>query len=156
MTRYWIGVASRDHVEKGVAGGFCQLCHGKMSAVRRLFPGDWIVYYSPRTAMRGGEPVQAFTAIGQLKEGEPYLFDMGGGFVSARRDVRFIDCKEAPIRPLIDRLSFIKNKRNWAYVFRFGIVLVPRDDFEAVAKAMSADISDGHSAGTSRGHDCHE
>ena len=32
-TRYWIGVASRDHVARGVAGGFCQLGHGKASAV---------------------------------------------------------------------------------------------------------------------------
>ncbi|MGG1220830.1 EVE domain-containing protein, partial [Priestia endophytica] len=27
--RYWVGVASRDHVMKGVQGGFAQLCHGK-------------------------------------------------------------------------------------------------------------------------------
>jgi hypothetical protein len=29
QTLYWIGVALKDHVLKGVAGGFCQLCHGK-------------------------------------------------------------------------------------------------------------------------------
>ena len=39
-TRYWIGVASRDHVMKGVAGGFCQLGHGKSAPVKRLAPGD--------------------------------------------------------------------------------------------------------------------
>ena len=27
MTRYWIAVESREHVLKGVAGGFCQACH---------------------------------------------------------------------------------------------------------------------------------
>ena len=27
--RYWIGVACREHVGRGVAGGFAQLCHGK-------------------------------------------------------------------------------------------------------------------------------
>ena len=26
---YWIGVASKDHVDHGVAGGFAQLNHGK-------------------------------------------------------------------------------------------------------------------------------
>ncbi len=69
---YWIGVASRDHVLKGVAGGFCQLGHGKAAPVKRLAPGDWIAYYSPRTAYEGGEPVQAFTAIGRIKLGEAY------------------------------------------------------------------------------------
>ena|SRR5664279_630830 len=37
--RYWIGVASRDHVMKGVVGGFCQLGHGKAAPVKRLSPG---------------------------------------------------------------------------------------------------------------------
>ena len=62
--RYWIGVASSDHVARGVEGGFCQLCHGKAAPLRRMSAGDWIAYYSPRTAMKGGETVQAFTALG--------------------------------------------------------------------------------------------
>lgn len=28
-TNYWIGVVSEQHVLKGAAGGFAQLCHGK-------------------------------------------------------------------------------------------------------------------------------
>ena len=68
MPRYWIGVASRDHVRKAVEGGFCQFSHGSDAAVRRVQPGDGIVYYSPREQMRGGEAVQAFTAIGMVAE----------------------------------------------------------------------------------------
>jgi hypothetical protein len=78
MTKYWIGVASRDHVEKGVEGGFCHLCHGKMTAVRRLTAGDWIAYDSSRTHMQGGDPLRVFTAIGQLKDGEPYVIRLAG------------------------------------------------------------------------------
>jgi hypothetical protein len=139
MPKYWIGVASRDHVRRGVAGGFCQLSHGKMPAVRRLSPGDWIAYYSPRTELRGGEPLQAFTAIGRVKEGEPYLFDMGGGFVPARRDVAFVECNEAPIRPLIERLGFIKSKKNWAYPLSFGILEISGEDFRLIEEAMGVD-----------------
>jgi hypothetical protein len=128
MPKYWIGVASRDHVMKGVEGGFCQLCHGKMSAVRRLAAGDWIAYYSPRTEMRGGQPVQSFTAIGRITSGEPHLVDMGHGFVPARRAVAFVTCNEAPIRPLIERLAFIKNKKNWAFPFRLGILSISAED----------------------------
>jgi hypothetical protein len=135
----WIGVASKEHVQVGAAGGFCQLCHGKASAVRRLSPGDWIAYYSPRTQIKGGEAVQAFTAIGRAKPGEPYAFDMGNGFVPARRDVNFHLAHDAPIRPLIDRLSFIKNKSNWAYPFRFGMLKVTKADFSIIAEAMGID-----------------
>ncbi|GAB4226009.1 MAG: hypothetical protein Tsb0021_01550 [Chlamydiales bacterium] len=29
MARYWIAVASKKHVQKGVLEGFAQVCHGK-------------------------------------------------------------------------------------------------------------------------------
>jgi len=135
-TRYWIGVASRDHVMKGVAGGFCQLSHGKAGPVRRLTPGDWIAYYSPRTKMRGGDPVQAFTAIGRIRPGEPYAGDMGGGFHPIRRDVDFLACREAPIRPLLDQLDFARGHASWGVVFRRGSFEVGAEDFFRIAAAM--------------------
>ena len=141
-TRYWIGVASRDHVARGVAGGFCQLGHGKASAVGRLKPGDWIAYYSPRSQLEGGETVQAFTAIGRVKPGEPYAGNMGNGFAPVRRDVAFLDAREAPIRPLIDTLGFIRNKKAWGSVFRFGQLSVPREDFALIAQAMGVALTD--------------
>jgi hypothetical protein len=139
--RYWIGVASQDHVMKGTEGGFCQLCHGRSNPLKRLTPGDWIIYYSPRTAMNHGDVVQAFTAIGQILEGEPYLFNMGDGFVPYRRDVQFIAAQTAPIRPLLADLSFIKNKQSWGYVFRFGLLEIPESDFHCIATAMGAEVS---------------
>jgi predicted RNA-binding protein len=136
---YWIGVASKDHVIRGVEQGFCQLCHGKSNPLKRLNSGDWIVYYSPRTARDGGEVVQAFTAIGQILEQEPYPFDMGDGFVPYRRDVRFVAAQEAPIRPMVNELSFIKNKQSWGYVFRFGLLEIPKPDFQRIAVAMKVE-----------------
>lgn len=135
-TRYWIGVASRDHVMKGVAGGFCQLSHGKAEPVKRLSPGDWIAYYSPRTEMRGGDAVQAFTAIGRIKDGGPYAGDMGGGFHPIRRDVDFLACTEAPIRPLLDQLDFTRGHRSWGMAFRRGSFAVGAADFLTIAAAM--------------------
>ena len=44
-TRFWIGVASREHVRLGVAGGFSQLCHGKAHPLKRMAVGDWLIYY---------------------------------------------------------------------------------------------------------------
>ncbi len=138
--RYWIGVASRDHVMKGVAGGFCQLGHGKAAPVKRLSPGDWIAYYSPRTALEAGEPVQAFTAIGRIEPGEAYQGDMGGGFHPFRRDVAWRKGREAPIRPLLDRLSFTKGRTGWGYAFRRGSFAVGAEDFAIIAEAMRVDL----------------
>jgi predicted RNA-binding protein len=138
--RYLIGVASKEHVLKGVQGSFCQLCHGKHNPLKRLSSGDWIVYYSPRTAMNGGNIVQSFTALGEILDGDPYFFDMGNGFVPYRRDVRFIAAEEIPIRLLLDDLSFIKNKKSWGYVFRFGLLEIPESDFQRIAEAMKVEV----------------
>jgi hypothetical protein len=138
MTAYWIGVASRDHVRTGMAGGFCQLCHGKAAPLRRLKPGDRIIYYSPRERMREGEPLQAFTAIGEVGKGEPEPFDMGGGFVPFRRAVRFYAASDAPIRPLLPLLSFTRDRPNWGMIFRRRVFAVDEADYEIIAKAMGA------------------
>jgi len=44
--RYWIVVASQDHVKICVAGEFMQAGHGKRSGLAREHAGDRIVYYS--------------------------------------------------------------------------------------------------------------
>ena len=61
--QFWIGVVSREHVQRSVQGGFIQLNHGKKAPVQRLRAGDGLVTYSPRTAYPDGEPFQAFTAL---------------------------------------------------------------------------------------------
>jgi hypothetical protein len=136
MTAFWVGVASRDHVMRGVAGGFCQLSHGKASPVERLKPGDRIVYYSPRETMGEGEPVQAFTAIGKILAGEAYRADMGGGFKPVRRDVAFFKAHDAPIKPLLETLSFTRGRTSWGYAFRRGALRIEPDDYRVIAKAM--------------------
>jgi hypothetical protein len=86
--------------------------------------------------MRAGEPLQAITAIGQIKSREPYAFDMGGGFAPTRRNVDFKHCGEAPIHPLVGRQSFIRNKHSWGYVFRFGQIEIRAADFQVIVTAI--------------------
>lgn len=134
--RYWIGVASKDHVSRGVAGGFCQLGHGKAQPLKRMSVGDWIIYYSPKECFEDVTPCQKFTAIGEVVGADVYQFEMSPGFVPHRRDIRFLQAKDAPIRPLIEQLSFIKDKNKWGYVFRFGHVEIQKSDFDLIASMM--------------------
>ena len=135
--RYWIGVASREHVKKGVKEGFCQLCHGRAQPLKRMSVGDWIIYYSPKEIFHEKTPCQKFTAIGKVTGVEVYTFETAPGFVPSRRDIDFITtAKEVSIRPLIETLEFIKNKRHWGYSFRFGHLEITRNDFEIIAKEM--------------------
>ena len=136
--RFWIGVVSRDHVNVGIKGGFIQLNHGKRAALRRLKAGDGVIMYSPRTAYPDGEPLQAFTAIGAVATGEVYQVEVTPDFKPHRVGVQFVPSKEAHIKPLIERLSFIKNKSHWGAAFRFGLVNVPARDFALIAERMGA------------------
>lgn len=136
MVRYWIAVASKEHVKKGVAGGFAQVCHGKSSPLNRMEEGDWIIYYSPTTQFRQKEPCQSFTAIGKIKGGNPYLFPISEYCIPWRRDVSFLKSEEATIRALLDELSFIKDKQKWGFPFRRGCFEITQQDFEIIKRAM--------------------
>lgn len=139
MRIFWIGVVSRSHVEIGVRGGFMQLNHGKKAPLQRLHAGDALVMYSPRTSYPGGEPLQAFTAIGSVTTGAVYQVEITPEFKPYRVDVEFASCRETPIKPLIERLSFIKNKTHWGAAFRFGYVKVPAGDFALIAENMGVE-----------------
>ena len=141
MENYWVGVVSRSHIEIGVRGGFMQLNHGKKAPVQRLKAGDWIAVYSPKTAYPDGEPLQAFTAIGRVNTGEVYQVEMSPDFKPYRVDVTFLPCTEAPIRPLIPTLSFIRNKQSWGAAFRFGQIKIPRVDFVQVSQALGVPLA---------------
>lgn len=136
MSAYWIAVASAEHVRRGRAAGFMQVNHGKASPLRRVKPGDGIIYYSPNTVFGEKDGLQAFTAIGTVREGEPYQGDMGDGFTPYRRDVDWMAAKEVPIRPLLGRLDFTAGKSNWGYQLRFGLFEVSDHDFHLIADAM--------------------
>lgn len=135
-TKYWIGVASRDHVLKGVSGGFAQLCHGKEAPLKRMNPGDWIIYYSPKQNLKDHAPYQKFTAVGKVADDRVYKFEAGEGFMPYRRKIVFLKCLEMSIHPFISSLSFIKNKKHWGYSFRFGHTEISEQDFKLIFKQM--------------------
>lgn len=136
MTRYWIGVASREHVQGGIEGGFAQVCHGKAGPLKFMTEGDWIIYYSPTVYFGKTDPCRSFTAIGKVMKGEPYIFAMSENFTPWRRNVQFLPSKDVPIETLLEKLTFIKDKKRWGFPFRRGCFEIPQDDFQVIAKAM--------------------
>ena len=134
----WIAVASAEHVRRGRAEGFMQVCHGKCTPLNRIRPGDRVAYYSPSEVFRGSDKLQAFTAIGVVKDRRPYQADMGGGFHPYRRDVQWLSANEVRIAPLLPRLAFAGGARSWGYQLRFGLFGVSEDDMDLIAQAMHA------------------
>jgi len=137
--RYWINTISREHVQRGRDGGFTQADHGKNTRLKRLTKGDRLVFYSPRTALHGGEPLQRFTAIGEIADDAPYQVTVTDEFRPWRRGMTFFPCSEAEIKPLIEQLNFITNKTQWGFPFRRGLFEIEEADFARIAQAMAVE-----------------
>jgi hypothetical protein len=134
--RYWIGIASRDHVLGGVKGGFLQLGHGKLAPVKRLAKGDYVVYYSPRTTFPDGESLKAFTAIGKVLDDEPEQTAQSEDFHPHRRRVSYLKAHETPIQPLLQKLALTRGRTNWGIAFRRSSIEISEDDFAIIKAAM--------------------
>jgi EVE domain len=138
MTKHWIAIASADHVAIGSAQGFMQVNHGKLAPLKRLSPGDTIIYYSPVQTFRTQAKLQSFTAIGHIAEGEPYIGYMAEGFTRYRRNVTWLPATPTPITPLLNHLEFTKGKTNWGYQMRFGLFEIAETDSTTIARATGA------------------
>jgi hypothetical protein len=133
--RFWIVVASLDHVELSVAGCFVEVNHGKAGPLERMRGGDGIACYSPRRTYPDGAPLQAFTALGRVAaapivqsplEHQPF-----------RRAVEWLPSTHAPVRPLLDALGFVANRAHWGAAFRFGFLRIGAEDFLRISAAMA-------------------
>jgi len=131
--KYWLGVASEEHVMLAVKGGFCQLNHGKAAPLRRMLEGEWIIYYSPKKSLNAGEKLQAFTAVGQMMDDEIKQVSMSETFEPFRRKVSYFI--EARLVPLAEVSSHPQWKENISRL-RFGHFEITRELFTYIAEKM--------------------
>jgi hypothetical protein len=116
----------------GVKGGFAQAGHGKRSGLARMHAGDRIIYYSPKVALGGDEPLHAFTALGEVPDEEIVQVEMTPDFKPFRRNVKYLYTGDVKIAPLVKDLQVIRNKKSWGYAFRFGLLEIQKDDFQLI------------------------
>jgi hypothetical protein len=147
--RFWVGVASRDHVQSGVSGNFAQVCHGKGGPLRKMKEGDGFVYYSPVTTFGGKDKLQSFTAIGVVRGDRVYQVKMTEDFQPYRCDIDFRPCKEVRMSSLSSVLNLTKAPASsvgakkpihWGLAFRRGHLEISYEDFKKIAGAMDVDL----------------
>ena len=141
--RYFLIVASRDHVLKGVEGGFCQANHGKKAPLMQMKKGDGVLFYSARETYTpkskgkaDGKMCQKITAMGRVKDDDVFQVKVFEGFEPYRRNVEFLEGKEVSILPLIERLGFIRDKTHWGASLRFGFLKIAEGDWDIIEKEM--------------------
>lgn len=136
MKKYWIAVISKDHISKGIEGGFIQVNHGKRAPLTKAHSGDGILVYSSKATVGGPSDCQSFTAIGFFVGEELFSVQMTADFMAHRRRVQYLPCREIKLRPIIDLLEFIPNKKHWGYPFRFGFLEIGEKDFTTIQQLM--------------------
>ena len=133
MTRFWVGVVSKEHVLRGVEGGFCQVCHGKKAPLNRMKKGDYLLYYSSKYQLNGQEKLQAFTAVGKILDDTAYQVEMFEDFFPFRRDVSYYQ----PVKDChIEQVRTHPEWRQYASQIRYGHFEVSKEFFLYVFEQM--------------------
>lgn len=98
--------------------------------------GDWLIYYSNRELFADKKPYQCFTAIGQIGAPDLHERDMGD-FKLLQRSISYLQgLHDTPIKPLLNKLSFVTDPKRWGFRFRFGHFEVTKEDFDLIKNAM--------------------
>ena len=134
--QYWIAVVPEDVVLRARAGGYAELSHGQPGLLEHLRAGDRVVFYCPRKAEARGNAVQAFVALGVVVDGTMYEAQRDDGTRAFRLAMSFVPGVSAPIKPMLDELSFIRSREHWGVALRHGARRIPAPDFERIAGAM--------------------
>src|SRR3990167_2564499 len=143
VCKYWMLVASKNHVTRGVNEGIAQVCHGKAQPLKRMKAGDGIIYYSPKIEFETNIACQEFTALGFVSGDKIYSYDMGNGFIPYRINIKYSKINPTSIKPLIQKLQFITDQKKWGYKFRFGIFEISEMDFNLIAQEMKLNVGSG-------------
>ena len=130
----WIGVASGEHVRRGIDLGIAQIGHGKRAGLARMQAGDTIFYYSPVEKQGDQQTLRAFTAIGTIIDDEIWQADEGD-FRPFRRRVRYENAIAIPIDELKTKLK-LTSSSNWGYQLRGGLVQIDEEDSATIRNAM--------------------
>ena len=137
--KFWLIVASRDHVKTGLENGFAQSCHGKKTWISKPKKGDKVVFYSSKIEFGNtskDNKLMKFTALGTFNSDEITTSEISEK-TFFRRAVDFEKIiQEIPIKNLLNKLEFIKNKDRWGIEVRNGMREIPKNDFLLIENLM--------------------
>lgn len=136
MTNHWLGVASAEHVRRGVRLGIGQIGHGKRAGLARMGAGDTLIYYSPVERLGDRDPLRRFTALGRVVDDEVWQADEGT-FRPFRRRVAYRELNGVDLAEVRSALE-LTSSPNWGYALRRGLLPLSEADAATLTAAMAA------------------
>lgn len=119
-----------------IADGFIQDKHGAKKGAERFKAGDRMILYASKTVFGGKEPYQKFIGLGTAT-GDVYEHVRDDGDVHWRQKVDWqAAAEDAPVKPLLEPLTFIKDVKRWGFPFMRGTFKIDEADAALIARAM--------------------
>jgi predicted RNA-binding protein len=134
---------SEDNFEISKQRNLIGMRGSKKRDLDKMQVGDMVVFYVTKKAIDSSSSdssskVQAFKGIGEItsetfSSDEPIWKTLDNDLFPHRKKVKFLDTDlNVPIRPLIEKLSFVKNPVRWAFPFLRGYVEIKASDLDLI------------------------
>ena len=141
MPNYWIFPITQDSLYVSLDKEIVGTRSKNRKRVENWEIGDLIIFYVSREEYHSMNPVREFQALVEcishpFESNQKIWSHIGGDVFPTRVRIRVVNKKKCKIMPLIERLSFIKNKKNWGSAFFSGIRKISQNDFNLIIKAM--------------------
>ncbi|MBC8234780.1 EVE domain-containing protein [bacterium] len=143
MPKYWIICISEDNFEISKQHNLIGMSKTKKNDLDEMQVGDIVVFYIAKKTVDSSSSnpdsrVQAFKGIAEItsetiSSDELIWKPRGNEIFPHRKQVKFLETDlNVPIRPLIEKLSFVTNTIWWALPLRRGYVEIKESDLELI------------------------
>src|SRR3546814_15854 len=99
--RYWITVATQEHIRRGQTNSFLQIGHGKRTILARIKQDDWVIFYAPKVSLSDKTPIESFIAMGQAVDSDIAKVMVTAEYQPYRRRFIYAPIVPVPIEPLL-------------------------------------------------------
>jgi hypothetical protein len=135
--KFWLIVASKDHIEKGVSGGFAQACHGKMKPISKPQKGDGVLFYATREKYNENtNRIKRITAVGFFEDEKVDVHEIEDKLFYKRKVNFEIPIREINLKDYLKDIGFIENKEKWGMYLRSSMREIPKKDFDFLHSKM--------------------
>lgn len=76
--------------------------------------------------------------ISTVGYGDLHMVTPAGKILAITIILTGVGCFVGQIRPMIQDLTCIGNKKSWGHAFRFDFVAIPKEDFDRIAEKFSS------------------
>jgi predicted RNA-binding protein len=140
-SNYWVYPITEDSLKICLELGIIGAKGNNAYRLKKWKPGDLIIFYVSRERFDSQRPVRKFCAIAEcigysFNSAENIFPDSKTEEYPTRIKIKALSNKKCEIKPLIEQLDFIKNKKNYGSAFISGTRNVSAKDFNIIRESM--------------------